>query len=64
MQLLLLTGLSLIILFSFSTSAYLVQFRLGLKNLGLKVISFLAIGAAVTVLTLALAIIAIWPPYY
>ncbi len=56
-------GLLLIVLFSFSVACYFVYFKTPVNSSAAKIVMTVALGLVVFVLTFAVSIILIWPPY-
>ena len=52
----------LIVLFSFSSSFYLVYYKYPLRNDLLKALLFLVQGAILTVVVFAVCLTIVWPP--
>lgn len=55
-------GLLLIVVFSFSVSAYVTYYKFSIQNLLGKIVVFLFLGAVVSIATFTLSLAIIWPP--
>lgn len=63
MTFLFILGLALIVLFSFSVACYFVYFKTTIGSGAVKAAITFVLGLVVFVLTFAISIILVWPPY-
>ncbi len=61
--LMLVAGALLAVTFGFASGLYLSRYVLGWTNGALSVASTFVFGAVISVLTFALALIVVWPPF-
>ena len=64
MQMLFIIGAILAGLFSFSLALYLCEYKFQIRNKFAKVFAVTASGSVIYVTTMALTIMAVWPPYW
>ena len=63
MTLVFILGLALAVIFSFSVACYFVYFKTSIGSSAVKAALTFVLGLAVFVLTFAISIILVWPPY-
>lgn len=64
MEILLAIGVILAVVFSFSLAIYLTAYKFNMSGIFSKVVAVAFSGGVLFVATMALAIMAVWPPYW
>ncbi len=62
MSALLILGLALILIFSFSLSTYIICYKIRIQDLLARVTSITILGSVISAVTFTISLILIWPP--